>query len=85
MSKLHLTTENIADCLLSDLYSYSEDIDSLVAKSPFDVSLKLQLVIALDENVSSQIYYDAWFRGADGKALDNADNGVRFKGELLTN
>jgi len=32
-----------------------------------------------NSNVSEKIYWDAWFRGAEGKELEAADRGISLK------
>ena len=64
MSK-QLTPEEVANHLLSDINSYKDNI------------LKM-LVTHLTSNETDQIYWDAWFRGATGKALVDADNGMKY-------
>ena len=58
-----LSNEEIADHLLSDMEAYKENIKEIIIGRLMDSS-----------NVRT--YWDAWFRGAVGKDLENADNGI---------
>jgi hypothetical protein len=64
--KKELTTEEIAINLLSDISSYKEFIQNMLVKH-------------LETKNSERIYWDAWFRGATGEALERADGGVVFE------
>jgi hypothetical protein len=57
-----LSNEQIAKNLMSDLHSYDEFIVSLI-------------IDGLKSNEGKRIYWDAWFRGAESKDLENADAG----------
>jgi len=60
-----LTVEQIAKNLLSDKEAYNEFVEAM-------------LVSHLKHDVKTQVYWDAWFRGAKGKDLEDADNGKVF-------
>lgn len=61
-----LTNEEIADHLLSDMDAYREFVREMIIGRLMDSS-------------TQRVYWDAWFRGADGKDLENAERGVVFK------
>lgn len=61
-----LNSEQIAKHLLSDVDSYKEFIETMLKKH-------------LEKNSHDKIYWDAWFRGAENKALENADKGIVFQ------
>lgn len=63
---LMLTNEQIADNLLSDIESYKENIREIIIGRLMDSSCQ-------------RTYWDAWFRGATGKDLENADKGIIYK------
>ena len=60
-----LTNEEIADKLLSDIFSYKDNIKEII-------------IGRLMDSANQRIYWDAWFRGAIGKDLENAENGKIF-------
>ena len=60
-----LTNEQIADALLSDMQSYKENIREI-------------LIGRLMDSSSQRTYWDAWFRGATGKDLEDADKGIIY-------
>jgi hypothetical protein len=60
-----LAPEQIAKNLLSDKEAYNEFVEAM-------------LVGHLKNDVKTQVYWDAWFRGAKGKDLEDADNGKVF-------
>ena len=61
-----LSNEEIAEHLLNDLEAYKDDIKDIIIGRLMDSSHR-------------RIYWDAWFRGAKGKDLENADRGIIFK------
>lgn len=61
-----LSKEKIVGHLLSDMEAYKEDIITLC-------------VNGLTHN--QYIYWDAWFRGAEGQDLEKADGGILFDGK----
>lgn len=61
-----LTNEEIADHLLSDMEAYKEFVKEIIVGRLMDSSRQ-------------RVYWDAWFRGAKGKDLENADKGIVFK------
>ena len=61
-----LTNENIAEKLLSDMGAYRENIKEIIVGRLMDSS-------------HQRTYWDAWFRGATGKDLENADAGKIFQ------
>ena len=61
-----LTNEQIADKLFSDIYSYEE-------------SIKHMIITRLMDSSGEKVYWDAWFRGAKGEDLENAERGVIYK------
>jgi hypothetical protein len=64
---MKLTSEEITKKLFSDLYSYQEFIETMVTDH-------------LENSKNSEkIYWDAWFRGAEGKELEDADRGISLK------
>jgi hypothetical protein len=63
-----LTNEQIAENMLSDIYSYRENIKNIIIGRLMDSS-------------HQRTYWDAWFRGAKGKDLENADKGIIFINE----
>jgi hypothetical protein len=62
-----LGNDEIAEHLLSDKAAYGE-------------FMKEYLSEYLDKHSDKSIYWDAWFRGARGKDLEDADKGKVFKG-----
>jgi hypothetical protein len=65
-----LTNEQIADCILSDTKAYKEDIREMIIKT-------------LNKSPRSKIFWDAWFRGAEGKDLEDAYRGVVYTNSRL--
>jgi hypothetical protein len=63
-----LSNEEIADAMLSDIEAYKENIREIIIGRLMDSS-------------HQKTYWDAWFRGAKGKDLEDADNGIIFKGK----
>jgi hypothetical protein len=63
-----LSNEEIADNMLSDIEAYKGDIKEFIIGRLMDSS-------------NERIYWDAWFRGATGKDLENADKGIIYKNE----
>lgn len=61
-----LTNEQIADNMLSDMTSYSEFVKEII-------------VGRLQDSSYQRTYWDAWFRGATGKDLENAEKGIIYK------
>jgi hypothetical protein len=61
-----LTNEEIADHLLSDMDAYKEFVREII-------------ICRLMDSSTQRVYWDAWFRGAAGKDLENAERGVVFK------
>jgi len=57
-----LSNEEIADKLLSDIKAYEENIKEIIVGRLMDSS-------------NQRIYWGAWFRGAKGKDLEDADRG----------
>ena len=60
-----LTNEQIADNLLSDIDAYKENIRELI-------------IGRLMDSTNEKVYWDAWFRGAEGKDLEDADNDIVY-------
>lgn len=60
-----LTSEQIVEFFLSDIYSYKENIIELISRRFEDVP-------------DSKTYWDAWFRGAENKQLEDAERGIVF-------
>ena len=61
-----LTNEEIAEHLLSDLQAYEENIKEIIIGRLMDSS-------------HEKTYWDAWFRGAKGKDLEDAEKGIIYK------
>lgn len=61
-----LSPNIIANCLLSDMSAYQDKVTNIIA-------------IFLEDNPDSKSYWDAWFRGANGKDLENAEKGIIYK------
>lgn len=61
-----LSNEEIAENMLSDLGAYRDNIKELI-------------VGRLMDSTHQRVYWDAWFRGADDKDLENADRGKIYK------
>ena len=61
-----LGNDEIAEHLMSDKSAYGE-------------FMKEYLTEFLDKHSDKSIYWDAWFRGARGKELEDADKGKVFK------
>ena len=61
-----LSNEEIADNMLSDIQAYREFIKEIIVSRLMDSS-------------HQRTYWDAWFRGAEGKDLENADNGKIYQ------
>lgn len=61
-----LTNEQIADFLLGDMEAYKENIREMLIGRFMDSS-------------TQRIYWDAWFRGAEGKDLEDADKGIVYE------
>lgn len=64
-----LTNEEIAENMLNDIGAYRENIKEII-------------VGHLKDSTNTRIYWDAWFRGAVGKQLEDAERGVVFQGHL---
>lgn len=62
MSFKTLTSKQIAEHLLTDSYSYEDTIKGMLIKH-------------LESLKSERVYWDTWFRGAEGKDLEDADKG----------
>lgn len=60
-----LTDEQIADNILSDIDAYKEDIRGLI-------------IGRLRDSSNERVYWDAWFRGAKGVDLENAERGIIY-------
>jgi hypothetical protein len=65
-----LTNEQIADYMLSDIEAYRENIREIIIGRLMDSS-------------ASKIFWDAWFRGAEGKDLEDAYRGVVYTNSRL--
>lgn len=65
-----LTNEEIADNLLSDISSYKDEIKEII-------------ISRLMDSANQRIYWDAWFRGATGRDLENAMKGKIFEDYYL--
>lgn len=63
-----LEAREIAEKLMSDVPAYKEFIERMLRKH-------------LNSNESDRIYWDAWFRGAEGRDLEDADRGKVFQVE----
>ena len=61
-----LTNEEIAENMLSDIQAYRENIKEIIIGRLMDSSCQ-------------RTYWDAWFRGAKGKDLEDADEGKVYK------
>lgn len=64
-----LTNEKIAEFMLSDIEAYRENIKEIIIGRLMDSS-------------NQRIYWDAWFRGATGKQLEDAEKGIVYQGRL---
>ena len=60
-----LTNEEIADHLLSDMESYKEFVREII-------------ISKLMDSTDTRVYWDAWFRGAEGKDLEDAQKGIVY-------
>jgi hypothetical protein len=60
-----LINEQIAEKMLSDIEAYRENIKEIIISRLMDSSCQ-------------KTYWDAWFRGAEGKDLEDADRGKAF-------
>lgn len=63
-----LTNEQIAGNMLRDIEAYEENIREII-------------ISRLSDSSHERIYWDAWFRGATGKDLENAEKGIRYFGK----
>lgn len=61
-----LTNEEIAENMLSDIQAYRENIKEIIIGRLMDSS-------------SQKTYWDAWFRRAEGKNLEDAGKGKIYK------
>jgi len=61
-----LTPNGVAKYLMSDPQAYNEFIEIMLVKH-------------LQMNDADRIYWSAWFEGAKGKDLENADDGIPFE------
>ena len=61
-----LTPKEIAKNLMSDVPAYQEFIERMLRKH-------------LNSNETDRVYWDAWFRGAEGRDLEDADAGKTYK------
>jgi hypothetical protein len=64
-----LTNEEIADHLLSDMEAYKEFVREIITGRLMD-------------STNTRVYWDAWFRGAEGKNLEDAQKGVVYTEKL---
>lgn len=64
-----LSNEKIAEYMLSDIEAYRENIKEII-------------VGRLMDSTTQRIYWDAWFRGATGKQLEDAEKGIVYQGDL---
>ena len=60
-----LTNEQIANAMLSDIQAYQENIKEII-------------IGRLMDSTHQRTYWDAWFRGAKGKDLENAEKGIVY-------
>lgn len=65
-TKEPLPVEDIARRLLRDMPAYGEFVEELLKG-------------ALLKNTSARVYWDAWFRGSNGKDLEKAQIGIIYK------
>jgi hypothetical protein len=65
VKNIMLSNEDIADHLLSDMQAYKENIREIIIGRLMDSSCQ-------------RTYWDAWFRGATGKDLENAEKGIFY-------
>jgi hypothetical protein len=65
-------------------YGTKEKMWQLLVKKEYAKGgmVKNNIVKHLENNQDDKIYWDAWFRGADGKELEDADKGIKYKCEL---
>ena len=63
-----LTSKEIADEMFNDLPAYEENIKKIIANH-------------LNNDINQMTYWDAWFRGAEGKDLEDADKGKVYNGD----
>lgn len=63
--KIMLSNEEIADRLLSDIDAYKEFIKEII-------------VGRLMDSAHQRTYWDAWFQGAEGKDLEDAERGIIY-------
>lgn len=61
-----ITNEEIAGHMLSDIQAYEEYVKEII-------------ISRLKDSSHQRTYWDAWFRGAKGQDLENADRGIIFK------
>jgi hypothetical protein len=61
-----LANEQIADDLLSDMDAYGDIIREII-------------IGRLMDSTNFKVYWDAWFRGAEGKDLEDAERGIIYK------
>ena len=61
-----LTNEEIAELMLTNMEANREFIKEIIVGRLMDTS-------------AQRTYWDAWFRGAKGKDLENADKGIIYK------
>ena len=64
-----LSNEKIAEYMLSDIEAYRENIKEII-------------IGRLMDSTTQRIYWDAWFRGATGKQLEDAERGMIYQGDL---
>ena len=61
-----LTNEEIADFLLGDIDAYKEYIRGIIVGRLMDSSYQ-------------KAFWDGWFRGAEGKDLEDGERGIIYK------
>jgi predicted transcriptional regulator len=61
-----LSNEEIAENMLNDLQAYREYVKEFIIGRLMDSTYR-------------RVYWDAWFRGATGKDLENAGRGKVYK------
>lgn len=66
MKNQMLSNEDIVDKILSDISAYKEEIKEIIIGRLMDCS-------------NQRTYWDAWFRGATGKDLEDAMIGKIYK------
>ena len=73
-----MTSQEIANHLLSDPYSYGEFIQEMTGEVGINKDTVTKIIEHLDTSLADQTYWEAWFMGAEREDLELANRGIRY-------